>query len=103
MLEVHPPHHAASSWRDFFIHIATIVIGLLITIGLEQTVERIHQHYELRETREILEQERKVNEKTWADNEYDWRRTFVELKNNLNVLARWLSRNVRQPNHVLGN
>jgi hypothetical protein len=56
VLEVHPPHHAASSWRDFFIHIATIVIGLLIAIGLEQTVERIHQHYELRETREILEQ-----------------------------------------------
>jgi hypothetical protein len=26
MLDVHPPHHAASSWRDFFIHIATIVI-----------------------------------------------------------------------------
>jgi hypothetical protein len=39
MLDVHPPHHAASTWRDFFIHIATIVIGLLIAIGLEQTVD----------------------------------------------------------------
>jgi hypothetical protein len=86
MLDVHPAHHAASTWRDFFIHIATIVLGLLIAIGLEQTVERIHQHYQLRETREALEQERKANEKAWADNEYDWRRTFVELKNNLTVL-----------------
>ena len=33
MLEVHPPQHAAHSWRDFFIHIATIVIGLLIAPG----------------------------------------------------------------------
>ena len=42
MLDVHPPHHAASTWRDFFIHIATIVIGLLIAVALEQTVEFIH-------------------------------------------------------------
>ena len=27
MLEVHPAHHAASSWKEFFIHIATIVLG----------------------------------------------------------------------------
>jgi hypothetical protein len=86
MLDVHPAPHAASTWRDFFIHIATIVLGLLIAIGLEQTVERIHQHYELRETREALEQESKANEKDWADNEHDWRRIFVELKNNLTVL-----------------
>jgi hypothetical protein len=57
MLDVHPAHHAAGTWRDFFIHIATICVGLLIAISLEQTVERIHQHYELRETREALERE----------------------------------------------
>ncbi|MGH8335618.1 MAG: hypothetical protein ACRETL_02060 [Gammaproteobacteria bacterium] len=42
MLDVHPPHEAARTWTDFFIHIATIVVGLLIAIGLEQAVERIH-------------------------------------------------------------
>jgi hypothetical protein len=41
MLDVHPALHATTTWR-FFIHIATIVIGLLIAIGLEQTVELIH-------------------------------------------------------------
>jgi hypothetical protein len=86
MLDVHPAHHAAGTWREFFIHIATIVLGLLIAIGLEQTVERIHQHYELRETREALEREQKANEKDWANNEHDWRRVYVELKNNLTVL-----------------
>jgi hypothetical protein len=51
MLDVHPPHHAATTWRDFFIHIATIVIGLLIAIGLEQTVEHFHQRHQLQELR----------------------------------------------------
>ena len=57
MLDVHPAHHAASTWRDFFIHIATIVIGLLIAIGLEQTVERIHHSHERSELRETLHRE----------------------------------------------
>ena len=86
MLEVHPPHHAVSSWRDFFVHIATIVVGLLIAVGLENAVERIHDHYELRETRAALVQEQKANEAAWARDEHDWRRTFAELKNNLQVL-----------------
>jgi hypothetical protein len=54
MLDVHPPHHAASTWRDFFIHIATICVGLLIAVGLEQTVEAIHHHRQLRELRESM-------------------------------------------------
>ena len=49
MLDVHPAHHAASTWRDFFIHIATIVLGLLIAVGLEQTVEYIHHRHQLQQ------------------------------------------------------
>jgi len=52
MLEVHTPHEAIHTWKSFFIHIATIVIGLLIAVGLEQTVEFFHhrhQRYELGE------------------------------------------------------
>jgi len=30
MLEVHPPERTPHTWRDFFIHIATIVVGLVI-------------------------------------------------------------------------
>ena len=48
MLDVHPPHEAAHTWKDFFIHIATIVIGLIIAVGLEQTVEAIHHSAERR-------------------------------------------------------
>ena len=54
MLDVHPPHHAANTWRDFFIHIATIVVGLLIAVGLEQTVEYFHHNHQRRELIESL-------------------------------------------------
>lgn len=48
MLDVHPAHHAATTWREFFIHIATIILGLVIAIGLEQTVEFFHRASERR-------------------------------------------------------
>jgi len=57
MLDVHPPEHPAHTWRDFIIHIATIAVGLLIAIGLEQTVEAIHRAHERRDLRESLRRE----------------------------------------------
>ncbi len=61
MLDVHPPHHAATTWRDFFIHIATIVIGLLIAIALEQTVELIHHRHQRHQLQEDLHNEAEQN------------------------------------------
>ena len=61
MLDVHPPHAAAHSWRDFFVHIAAISVGLLIAIGLEQTVEWLHHRHQLREAREQLAMELQDN------------------------------------------
>ena len=52
MLDVHPPHESVHTWKGFFIHIATIVIGLIIAVGLEQAVELIHHH---RQRHELLE------------------------------------------------
>ena len=56
MLDVHPPPAATHSWKDFFIHIATICVGLLIAIGLEQAVEAIHHRHE----RDVLVQEMRL-------------------------------------------
>jgi len=86
MLDVHPPHAATHTWRDFFIHIATIVIGLLIAIGLEQTVEYIHHHYEVKEAREALAQEREENRKFFAVNTAEFHEAAAGLENNLRVL-----------------
>jgi len=86
MLDVHPPHQAAHTWTDFFIHIAIIVVGLLIALGLEQTVEHVHLRHDLNETRVALKREQRENETLWAQDEHGWRTVFVELKNNLIVL-----------------
>jgi hypothetical protein len=43
MLDVHGPHDTAHTWRSFFIHIATIVIGRFIAVALEQLVEMIRR------------------------------------------------------------
>jgi hypothetical protein len=63
MLDVHPAPHAASGWREFLIHIATIVIGLLIALGLEQTVSHFHERYLGREIEQDLRQESIANVK----------------------------------------
>ena len=68
MLDVHPAPHAAHSWRDFFIHIATIVIGLLIAIGLEQTVEYFHHRHQLHQLEEALQKSSEANKEYINDN-----------------------------------
>jgi hypothetical protein len=87
MLDVHPAHHAAHTWRDFFIHIATIVLGLCIAVGLEQTVEYFHHRIEIKETREALRREKEENRKLFAVNTTSFRWEAAELKNNLRVLT----------------
>jgi len=46
MLDVHAPHQSVHTWKDFFVHIATICVGLLIAVGLEQAVEGVHHHHQ---------------------------------------------------------
>lgn len=46
MIDIHVPQKSEHTWTDFFIHIGTIAVGLLLAIGLEQTVEMIHRHHQ---------------------------------------------------------
>jgi hypothetical protein len=86
MLDVHPPEHAAHTFRDFLIHIATIVIGLLIAIGLEQTVELLHHRTQIRETREALTREHDANLRAYTASLAEFERQTAALSNNLLVL-----------------
>ena len=45
-MEVHPPEHPIFTWKQFFIHMATICLGLLIAIALEQSVEALHRRHQ---------------------------------------------------------
>jgi len=53
MHDIHPPQEAVHTWRGFSLHIATIVIGLLIAVLLEQTVEFFHDRHQ----RNLLEEQ----------------------------------------------
>jgi hypothetical protein len=87
MLDVHPHavHGAVTSWRDFFIHIVIVAIGLGLAISLQQLVEYLHHRYQIAETRRALAQERIENHRTLAEQTVAWRRTVAELQNNLLV------------------
>jgi hypothetical protein len=57
VFDVHAPHESAHTWKGFFIHIATIVIGLFIAVALEQSVEALHDRHELAALRADLHAE----------------------------------------------
>jgi hypothetical protein len=57
MLDVHPPHNPIGAWKEYLLHMSTIVLGLLIAIGLEQSVEAVHRARERSDLRESLQRE----------------------------------------------
>ena len=61
MFDVHSPRTTARTWTDFWIHLGTISIGLLIAIGLEQSVEALHRLHERHRLEQDLQMEAKKN------------------------------------------
>jgi hypothetical protein len=90
MLDVHPPHEAAHTWKDFFIHIATIVVGLIIAVGLEQTVEFFHHRHQIHVARERIWEEARVNQRIVVEDERDTERMEANLDRAL-ILVRHAS------------
>jgi hypothetical protein len=67
VLDVHPPHGKMHGVRDFFLHLFTITIGLLIALALEGCAERWH-HREIRDEADAnLRQEIRDNAKEITD------------------------------------
>ena len=87
MLDVHPPHAATHTWRDFFIHIATITVGLLIAVGIEQIVEHVHQRRQVVELREALHQESESNHRIFATRTENFRVETKRMQTSLAVLV----------------
>jgi len=86
MIDIHPAHHAATTWREFFIHIATIVLGLIIAVGLEQTVEYFHHRHQLAEARRALVVERGANVIYFAAQTAEFHRMAAQLQDDISVL-----------------
>jgi hypothetical protein len=60
-MDVHAPHAPLHTWKDFWIHLGTITIGLLIAIGLEQSVEALHHVHQRHALEADLREEARKN------------------------------------------
>jgi hypothetical protein len=87
MLDVHAPHETIHTWKAFFVHLATIVIGLLIAVGLEQTVEYFHHRQQVAEIRRSLAEERRINELLFTSACDEFRRYAPILLGSLQTLT----------------
>lgn len=59
-MEIHRPK-AAHSWREFLIEIGTIVFGILIALGLEQSIEALHERQLAHEAQDAIDAEIRGN------------------------------------------
>ena len=66
MIDVHAPHEPVLNWRDFFIHLVTITIGLVIALSLEGCVEWQHHRHLVHDAEASLHAEIKNNEDQMA-------------------------------------
>jgi hypothetical protein len=63
LLDVHAPHGRLEGVKDFFLHLFTITIGLLIALGLENLAERVHKNEVRLEAEADLRREVEDNQK----------------------------------------
>ena len=61
MLDVHPPEHGIHGFRDFFLHLLTITVGLFIALLLEAGVEAIHHRHQREEAETTIRHEIQQN------------------------------------------
>lgn len=62
-MEIHAPHGAIHSWKDFLLHLVTITAGILIAFSLEGVRESIRDRALVREARENIARELADNKK----------------------------------------
>ena len=86
-MDVHPVGAPIHTWRDFFIHLTIITVGLLIALGLEGVVEW-RRDIRLEHTAESnLSYELQVNQKTLANNSKLLNTAERQAEANLEVLS----------------
>jgi hypothetical protein len=85
-VDVHPAHHAPRTWRDFFVHLVTITIGLFIALTLQAGVESLHHRHLVREARDNLRREIEINRKHYAENVQNIEKNRSQLAHDIDHL-----------------
>lgn len=92
MLDVHPPEHAPHGVREFFLHLFTITIGLLIALGLENAAEAWHHRQQKREAETMIRQEIQENRANVLQQETTIHTEMQDLVGVLNYIDARLAR-----------
>lgn len=66
MIEVHPPEKRIHSVAEFFLHLFTITIGLLIALGLENVAGAAHHRHQREQAEATIRQEMHENRENVA-------------------------------------
>jgi hypothetical protein len=88
VIEVHPPEEPLHRWRDFFVHLATITIGLLIALSLEGCVEFWHHRSLVHEAEESLQIEIRANAHELQGALEDVRKEQEVLRRDIDVMKK---------------
>lgn len=86
-MDVHPPHGAIHGWRDFFVHLIIITLGLLIALGLEGVVEWGHNKHLVHTAEANLRAELIANRKTLAQDLRLLNQGQTQMESDLLILA----------------
>jgi hypothetical protein len=60
-MDVHAPMEPIHTWRDIFLHLGIVTVGLFIALSLEALVEHIHNRHLVAEARANIRQELENN------------------------------------------
>jgi hypothetical protein len=97
-MDVHPPHQAIRTWKDFLLHLLTITIGLFIALTLEASIESIHHRHLVRDAHNGLQQEIQANHALYATNLRRLEENRVQLQRDIDQLRQL--RDGKIPDHA---
>jgi hypothetical protein len=103
VIDVHPPNEPIHGWRDFFLHLTTITIGLLIALGLEGCVEWQHHRHLVHEAEVSLHSEIQANANDLGKVQADVHRRQTELNNDVVVLKKLIKDPTLKDQHMSVN
>src|SRR4051794_21875002 len=86
MDDKHAVRRIPHRWKDFFVQIAAIAIGLLLALGLDRAVGYFHNRQQLTEARRELKLELGENRDVWKKNSAEAQRIEKELRTDLEVI-----------------
>jgi hypothetical protein len=88
MLDVHPPHNPIHGAGEFFLHLATITVGLLIAVGIEGAVTRYEHRKLANEAREMMTAEIRHNAANAKDAVHEIEEQQQKMSHNLEQMAK---------------